>query len=161
MTPGGAKVRVDDVRLIAILENGEPAFCSGEMPPAARDALEGTAALYEADGFSPPWIGYLAECGGEIVGSCAFVGPPQEHRVEIAFQTFAEHQGCGVATAVVQRLIALAAGHDEAPVLCAQTPSGESAATQVLRKQGFRLRDSLHHPQDGIVWYWEREAPLA
>ena len=52
-------IRADDLRLIAILDGGQPAFCAGEMPPAARDVLEATALLYDDVGFVPPWIGYL------------------------------------------------------------------------------------------------------
>lgn len=161
MTLRGVKLRADDLRLVAILESGEPSFCPGEIPPAAREVLEGTTQLYGVEGFVPPWIGYLAMAGGEIVGSCAFKAPPKDDKVEIACYTFAEHEGRGIATAMAQKLIDLAVGDDATLAISAQTPSGESASTRILRKLGFRLRDSLHHPQDGIVWYWEREALVA
>src|SRR3546814_2406036 len=90
--------------------------------------------------------------------SCAFKAPPKDEHVEIACYSFPENEGRGVATAMAQKLIDLVLHHDPSLIISAQTPSHESAATRVLRKLGFRLRDSLHHPQDGIVWYWEREA---
>lgn len=158
MTLRGLPIRADDLRLIAILENGEPSFCPGELSPDAREVLEGTTQLYAAEGFAPPWIGYLALAAGEVVGSCAFKAPPKDERVEIACYSFAENEGRGVATAMAQKLIDVVLRNDPALIISAQTPSHESAATRILRKLGFRLRDSLHHPQDGIVWYWEREA---
>lgn len=158
MSFAGLKLRAEDLRLIAVLENGGPAFCPGTLPPAARDALEGTARLYADAGFAPPWIGYLALAGGEIVGSCAFLSTPREGAVEIACQTFAGHEGSGIATAMVQKLVDLALRHDPALAVAARTPPRESAATRVLRKLGFRLVDSLRDPRDGVVWHWRREA---
>ncbi|WP_051361722.1 GNAT family N-acetyltransferase [Solimonas soli] len=149
-------IRADDLRLIAILDGGTPAFCAGEMPAAARDVLEGTALRYADEGFTPPWIGYLALCGGEIVGSCAFVTPPRDGVVEIAFQTFEHHEGRGVATAMVQRLLGLAYRNAPSSTVAARTPAREGAATRVLRKLDFRLRDCLRDPQDGVVWLWQR-----
>ncbi|HEY9546953.1 MAG TPA: GNAT family N-acetyltransferase [Solimonas sp.] len=158
MTLRGLPIRADDLRLVAILENGEPSLCPCELSPDAREVLDGTVQLYAAEGFAPPWIGYLALAGGDVVGSCAFKAPPKDEHVEIACYSFPENEGRGVATAMAQKLIDLVLHHDPSLIISAQTPSHESAATRVLRKLGFRLRDSLHHPQDGIVWYWEREA---
>jgi ribosomal-protein-alanine N-acetyltransferase len=152
-------VRADDLRLIAILDGGQPAFCAGELSPQARDVLDGTAQLYAADGFVPPWIGYLAQAGGEIVGSCAFKAPPRDGEVEIAYHTFAEHEGRGIATAMAEKLIAVARQHAPALTVSARTVPKESAATRILRKLGFRLRDSLRDPHDGIVWHWQLDAP--
>lgn len=151
-------IRADDLRLIAILEEGEPAFRATEPTPLVQDVLDGTARLYAVEGFEPPWIGYLALAGGEIVGACAFKAPPRDGKVEIACYSFPGHEGQGVATAMVQKLLALAWQAAPALTVCAQTGSHESAATRVLRKLGFRLRDSLRDPHDGIVWHWERDA---
>lgn len=158
MTLRGLPIRADDLRLIAILEDGAPAFCPAELSPDAREVLDGTLQLYSAEGFAPPWIGYLAFAAGEVVGSCAFKAPPKDDKVEIACYTFEDYEGRGIATAMTQKLIELVQRIDASLIISAQTASKESAPTRILRRLGFRLRDSLHHPQDGIVWYWEREA---
>ncbi|HET8882750.1 MAG TPA: GNAT family N-acetyltransferase [Solimonas sp.] len=161
MTLQGLPIRADDLRLIAILEDGSPAFCPAELSPDAREVLAGTVQLYGVGGFAPPWIGYLAFAVGEIVGSCAFKSPPQDDRVEIACYTFDDYRRRGIGTAMAQKLIELAQRSDPSLIVSAQTPSNDNPAARILRRLGFRLRDSLHHPQDGIVWYWEREAACA
>ncbi|HKY92282.1 MAG TPA: GNAT family N-acetyltransferase, partial [Nevskiaceae bacterium] len=85
------------LRLIEIGPDGSPARCPGFLPPAARDVLEGMAVLYEAEGFHKPWIGYLVDRDGDVVGTCAFKGPPKDGRVEIAYHTFPEYENRGMA----------------------------------------------------------------
>src|SRR3546814_9522505 len=110
---------------VAILENGEPSLCPCELSPDAREVLDGTVQLYAAEGFAPPWIGYLALAGGDVVGSCAFKAPPKDEHVEIACYSFPENEGRGVATAMAQKLIDLVLHHDPSLIISAQTPSHE------------------------------------
>lgn len=74
-------------RLVACNDDGQPLEDLGELPQSIRDNREGTAALYRKVGFVPPWIGYLAVCDGSVGGGGAFVGPPQQNSVEIAYFT--------------------------------------------------------------------------
>ena len=62
--------------------------------------LPATADLYRSSGFAPPWIGYVAVSEGRAVGTCAFKCAPVEGRVEIAYFTFPEFEGRGLATAM-------------------------------------------------------------
>jgi RimJ/RimL family protein N-acetyltransferase len=142
--------------LVAILEDGMPAYCSGEMSPSAREACEGTAAMYEQDGYAPPWIGYLAELGGEFVGSCAFKSAPRQGQAEIAYWTFAEFEGQGIGSAMVRELILLARRTDPKVIVTAQTLPAESPSTAILRKLGFVELGTAEHPEDGLVWQWAR-----
>jgi hypothetical protein len=94
------------LRLIAIGEDGaskEPL----ELSDAAREVGQAMCQMYQAQGFAPPWIGYLAQEDGAVVGTCAFKGPPQDRRVEIAYFTFPEHEGRGIATEMARQLVAL------------------------------------------------------
>lgn len=142
------------LRLIEIGADGAPARCPGAIPPAGRDVLEGTANLYEATGFHPPWIGYLADRDGDVVGACAFKSPPQDGRVEIAYMTFPEYEGRGIAAEMARQLVQVARGADPALTVIAQTLPHESASTAILRKQGFTFETEVQHPDDGLIWQW-------
>jgi [ribosomal protein S5]-alanine N-acetyltransferase len=146
------------LRLIEIKDDGSPARCPGFMPPAARDVLEGTAALYEASGFQPPWVGYLVDRDGDVVGACAFKGPPRDGRVEIAYHTFPEFEKRGIAKEMARQLVQLAGQADPKVVVTAQTLPQESASTRVLRGLGFKLEGTVESEEDGTVWQWSREA---
>jgi RimJ/RimL family protein N-acetyltransferase len=146
------------LRLIEIGQDGAPARCPGYLSPAARDALEGTAAFYEIVGFAPPWIGYLGDRDGDIVGSCAFKGAPENGRVEIAYQIFPGFEAKGLATEMTRQLVKLAQQADPSVLLVAHTLPEESASTALLRKLGFALGGPVEHPEDGTVWEWQLPA---
>lgn len=42
--------------------------------------VEMTLDLYRRKGFVPPWVGYLAEEDGRVVGGCGFAAPPRPER---------------------------------------------------------------------------------
>lgn len=142
------------LRLIQIGADGSPARCPGHMPPAARDVLEGTANLYEASGFTPPWVGYLADRDGDVVGACAFKSPPLDGRVEISYFSFPEHEGRGIGAEMARQLVQLARQADPTVAVIAQTLPQESASTKILRKLGFGFEAEIHHPEDGRLWQW-------
>lgn len=144
------------MELIAILDDGVPERDDLDLPPVAVEVLEGTAALYQATGFSPPWIGYLAFEDGVCVGTCAFKERPDARGAEIAYFTFPGHEGRGVATRMAHELIVLAARTAPGLPLRAQTLPEENASTAVLRKLAFTLIGPVEHPEDGIVWEWQR-----
>lgn len=152
------------LRLIEIREDGSPARCPGAMPPAARDAAEGTAMLYQDIGFAPPWVGYLADWDGELVASCAFKSAPKDGSVEIAWQTFPGWEGRGIATRMLLELLRLARQADPGLSVFAQTSCEEDASASILRRLGFELEGEVEHPDDGRVRQWRlaatREPPL-
>jgi [ribosomal protein S5]-alanine N-acetyltransferase len=99
------------VKLIAINENGIPAEPLGPLPQLARDVCDSFKQFYNSQGFTPPWTGYLAEQDGVIVGSCGFKGAPVNNRVEIAYFTFPEFEGRGLATQMARHLGLHSAGY--------------------------------------------------
>lgn len=143
------------LRLIEIGADGTPARCPGTIPPAGRDVLEGTANLYEANGFHPPWVGYLADRDGDVVGACAFKAPPEAGRVEIAYMTFSEYEGRGIAAEMARQLVQMARQAEATLTVIAQTLPQESASTSILRKQGFVFETEVQHPEDGLLWQWK------
>lgn len=122
-----------------------------------QSLCESTLAMYPSGAPDLPWVGYLAEEHGEFVGTCAFKTPPEAGEVEIAYFTFAEHEGRGVATRMAEQLVDLAKANGVVRVI-AQTLPEPSASTRILEKLGFVLTGSVHHPEDGEVWEWHRES---
>lgn len=102
-----------------------------------------------------PWAGYLVEEAGVFVGTCAYKSSPVEGAVEIAYFTFPEYEGKGVATRMARHLIDLAIRNGIVRVR-AQTLPEVSASTSILQKLGFTLIGSVQHPEDGEVWEWQK-----
>src|SRR4051812_48667857 len=98
----------DDFRLAEIGVDGLPEGAIGGLPPSIIENCAATAELYRKVGFAPPWISYVALAGSSMVGGGAFVGPPIDRRVEIAYYTLAELEGRGFATLTAGRLVQLA-----------------------------------------------------
>jgi [ribosomal protein S5]-alanine N-acetyltransferase len=118
-----------------------------------RDLCASVIDMYPHGAPEPPWAGYLAEEDGIIVGTCAFKSPPTSGAVEIAYFTFPDHEGRGVATRMAQHLIKVAREHGITRVT-AQTLPDTSASTRILEKLGFVLAGTISHPQDGDIWEW-------
>lgn len=142
------------LRLIEIGLDGSPARCPGEIPPAARDVIEGTVALYEAIGFHPPWVGYLADRDGEIVGCCAFKSLPVKGQVEIACESFDAHLGRGIASEMARQLVAMARKEIPDIKILAHTPAKEDASTSILRKLGFSRGAEFLDESSERTWQW-------
>jgi [ribosomal protein S5]-alanine N-acetyltransferase len=144
-----------DLELVEITQDGELAKAIAPASPLAANVIENTRHLYQAAGYEPPWIGYLANEQGTCVGTCAFKSPPQNNRVEIAYFTFPEHESRGVATQMASELVRLALDKMPSVIVAAQTLPEENASTSVLKKLGFRLVGTVDHPEDGLVWEWQ------
>ena len=114
------------------------------VTPRSVDALE--------------WGGYFAidPASRRIVGSCAFKGPPTDTgTVEIAYFTYPEFKGCGYATAMAAKLIALASGSPAVRRIIAHTMPERNASGRVLEKVGMRFDGEVIDPEDGRVWRWQ------
>lgn len=57
------------------------------VPEALAATYSANADLYRRVGFVEPWVSYVAVEGDHAVGGGAFVGPPRDNRVEIAYFT--------------------------------------------------------------------------
>lgn len=140
------------VSLIPIDRNGTLRGYSGALPAIVGEVVQGTVGLYSIVGFEEPWICYVALAGGTPVGTCGFKSPPRDGRVEIAYFTFPEAEGRGIATAMAAALLAIAR---QFPVIvAAQTPPERNASHRVLEKLGFKHLETVIHPEDGSVYEW-------
>jgi [ribosomal protein S5]-alanine N-acetyltransferase len=145
------------LRLIPIVRDGQVELSGVRLPEVAMSVVASTVALYARRGYVAPWIGYLAIEGGVCVGSCGFASPPVDGVAEIAYFTFPEREGRGVATRMAQRLISLAQECDPSMKLIAHTLTDENASTCILKKLGFVFMGTVNHPEDGTIWRWTYE----
>lgn len=142
------------MELIAITSEAQPARVIANLPECAVDVLKMTAQTYENHGFAPPWIGYLGVKDGVCVGACGFKTAPQNGAVEIAYYTFPQHEGRGIATRMAKHLIDIARVENPSITVAAQTLPVENASNHILRKLGFAFDGELMHAEDGKVWQW-------
>lgn len=145
---------METLKLVQINEQGTPENAIEQLSEIAQEVCMAMASLYKSVGFIPPWVGYLALSATEVVGTCAFKAPPLNEKVEIAYFTFPEFEGQGVATAMVHNLVQIARKNNPKITITAQTLPEFNASNSILKKQGFEFVGSLVHPQDGEVWEW-------
>ena len=104
------------------------------------------------------WEGYFVidEDTLEVVGSCAFKGPPtDEGVVEIAYFTYPAFEGRGYATEMARKLLELAGGSADVRQVIAHTLQETNASTRVLEKVGMTFVGEVMDPEDGLVWKWQ------
>ncbi len=142
------------MELIAINRDGRPERDVPGLPETATQILQAMRQHYAKFGFEPPWVGYLALEGRQCRGFGVFRGAPEKQHVEMAWYTFPEFRGRGVATALVRQLVRLARGQDARLTLLVQTPAASTAASDVLEKFGFSLIGEQPDPDEGRVWEW-------
>ena len=88
------------------------------------------------------------------VGGGAFVGPPQDGYVEIAYFTLENEQRKGYAFQTASSLVAVARAHDPNIGLKAFTLKEENASTKILRALGFSIVGVAQDADAGEVWEW-------
>jgi quercetin dioxygenase-like cupin family protein len=141
------------MHLIEIVEDGTPAEDSGSTD-LIQSVCAAMVGVYQKSGFQRPWIGYLVEVDGNVVGTCGFKSPPQDDRVEIAYFTFPGNEGRGFATQMARKLIQIAQAANDHVEIVAQTLPEENASTAILQKLGFIQTATAHDPEVGNVLEW-------
>ena len=106
-----------------------------------RQVVDATVALYERRGYVPPWTGYLAVQGDEIVGGCGFAGPPHAGEVEMAYFTFPGNEGKGIAKRMAGQLLEMtrSAALREGVQLIAHTLPENGPSSSILKSLRFKL----------------------
>jgi [ribosomal protein S5]-alanine N-acetyltransferase len=124
------------------------------VPEAMKDFCTSSAELYQRIGYVLPWVGYAAVVHDQIVGGGAFVGAPQDNKVEIAYFTLAEQEGRGFATHTAQQLVAMAHMTRPGILVTAKTEPQVNASVHILQKLGFvHVGDTQDH-EIGLAWAW-------
>jgi ribosomal-protein-alanine N-acetyltransferase len=140
--------------LIRCATDGSPVEPVAALPAEIEAKCTATADLYRRVGFVEPWVGYVAVDAGSAVGGGAFVGPPRENRVEIAYYTLKEFEGRGFATQTAAGLVAIARRSLPGIVITAFTLPEQNASTRILQRLGFELFGDARDPDAGDVWEW-------
>lgn len=109
---------------------------------------------YPTIGFNPPWIGYFIVEDDHAAGTCGFTGAPKDNRVELAYYTFKENEGRGIATFGCRELIRMGKEADPDVIVFAKTAPEENASTSILRKNGFRKGAVVQDHEIGDAWEW-------
>ena len=120
------------------------------FPEALPAAVDGARRQSE-----DPWGTHLFfDDDGALVGFGGFKAEPRNGEVELGYAVAPARQGRGIATSVVEQLVARA-GFAGAQIVTAHTLAEENASTAALRKCGF-IRTAQLQESDVDVWRWER-----
>lgn len=125
--------------------------------PECQKLLEIYDEYYPKNGFNPPWVGYLIIKENKIVGSCGFTGKPIDGKVEIAYWTFKEYEGLGIASFACKELISIAKKENPKITLTAKTAPLVNASTRILEKNGFTFSRIVQDEEIGDAWLWTLE----
>ena len=128
----------------------------GTAAPSAlcEDVHRQTLAYYETIDYVEPWVSYYLQDTHEVVGICAFKGPPDAaQKIEIAYCTFEPFRGRGLGKAMCALLVQTAKSHGPV-VISARTLPRTNASTAILQKNGFTCTGTILDPEDGEVWEW-------
>ncbi|WP_268036068.1 GNAT family N-acetyltransferase [Algoriphagus sp. PAP.12] len=124
--------------------------------PKGRQLLEIYAGYYPIIGFNPPWVGYAILDQQKLVGSCGFTGKPQDRTVELAYWTFEEFEGKGIATFACKSLIEIALEENPEINIIAKTAPDKNASTRILEKNGFVFTEIVQDHEIGDAWLWTK-----
>jgi hypothetical protein len=139
------------LRPITLNENKSDACYAS---PDCQQLLTMYHGFYPKIGFHIPWIGYFVIRQCEIVGSCGFVGPPKDGKVEIAYWTFKAFEGQGIASFACKELVTIAYEADPGLTITAKTAPEENASTKILAKNNFVFTGMVHDDEIGNAWLW-------
>jgi len=140
-----------ELKVIAIdLDKTDSIYSSADC----QMLLESYAEYYPKIGYNLPWVGYFVVRENEIVGSCGFTGQPKEGKVEIAYWTFKEYEGQGIASFSCKALVLLSRQHDPTLLITAKTAPEHNASTKILQHNGFKFTEVVQDEEIGDAWLW-------
>lgn len=109
---------------------------------------------YLKNGFDFPWIAYLIIEENQVLGTCSFTGKPKNGTAEIAYWTFKEFEGNGVASFACKELISIAKKENPKILITAKTAPETNASTRILEKNGFTYSKIVQDEEIGEAWLW-------
>jgi len=110
--------------------------------------------FYQKIGFNKPWVGYFAHNNNQVVGTGGFTGQPKDGKIEIAYWTFKEFEGQGIASFVCKQLITIAKTTDPEIIITAKTAPEHNASTKILQNNGFTFTEITLDDEIGNAWFW-------
>lgn len=113
---------------------------------------------YPKIGFHLPWVAYLIIRENQVVGSCSFTGQPNGGKVEIAYWTFKEFEGQGIASFACKELIKISQNADPKVTITAKTAPEHNASTRILENNKFIFTEIVQDDEIGDAWLWTLKA---
>ena len=110
--------------------------------------------FYQKIGFNKPWVGYFAHNNNQVVGTGGFTEQPKDGKIEIAYWTFKEFEGQGIASFVCKQLITIAKTTDPEIIITAKTAPEHNASTKILQNNGFTFTEITLDDEIGNAWFW-------
>ena len=110
---------------------------------------------YPKVGFTPPWISYFIFDEDTVVGSCGFTKAPEKDIVEIAYWTFPEFEGKGIASFACTELIKIATSTKPDISIIAKTAPEKNSSTHILEKNRFTQTAIVQDDDIGDAWQWQ------
>jgi ribosomal-protein-alanine N-acetyltransferase len=120
--------------------------------PECQKLFKYYPAYYYKVGYNPPWIGYFVVRDEVIVGCCGFTGQPKDGNVEIAYGTFKDFEGQGIASFSCRELVSISKKTNPAIIITAKTLPEKNASTKILERNGFVFSGIVPDEDEGDVW---------
>jgi [ribosomal protein S5]-alanine N-acetyltransferase len=139
---------------LRILQLNENKFDNLFESADCQTLLEMYKDYYPKIGFNLPWVSYLVIRQNQVVGSCGFTGQPIDGNVEIAYWTFKEFEGQGIASFACKELISIALHADQKLTITAKTAPEQNASTKILEKNAFVFTQIVQDEDIGDAWLW-------
>lgn len=143
---------------LRILQQSEDKTADLFASADCQTLLEMYADYYPKTGFHLPWVSYLVLRQNQVVGSCGFTGQPQDGKVEIAYWTFKEFEGQGIATFACRELIKIAQNTDPKVAITAKTAPEQNTSTKILEHNNFLFTETVQDHEIGDAWLWTYKA---
>jgi RimJ/RimL family protein N-acetyltransferase len=105
-------------------------------------------------------VGYFVIRQNQIVGSCSFIGKPQDGKVEIAYWTFKDFEGQGIASFACKELITIVYHADAGLIITAKTAPEHNASTKILEKNNFVFTEMVQDDEIGNAWLWTHQKTI-
>ncbi len=122
--------------------------------PDCQEIFKSYPDYYYKVGYNPPWIGYFVIRDNKVVGVGGFTGKPKDGKVEIAYGTFKEYEGQGIASFSCQQLISIAKTTDPKIIITAKTSPEYNASAKILKRNGFEFTGIVQDEGIGDAWEW-------
>jgi RimJ/RimL family protein N-acetyltransferase len=153
-------LQTDRLKLVLKTPEEVRVFLKGMQPHEKAAVSQAWLALLAASTLPDPWVHGFAMVDrntGNAIGTCGFTGPPgADGSVEIAYGVNSEHTGKGYATEAAQALVTYAFAQSQVRLVCAHTSPEVNASGRILTKCGFERIGEVIHPEDGLIWRWEK-----
>jgi [ribosomal protein S5]-alanine N-acetyltransferase len=127
------------------------------VSPDCQSVIDSMNEFYPKIGFHLPWVGYFVLDSNEVVGTGGFTGPPKNGKIEIAYWTFKQFEGKGIASFTCRELISISKKTNPTLLITAKTLPKHNASTKILQKNGFRFSEIVQDHEVGDAWLWVKQ----